>query len=224
MLSHTRCTNKLRKPFGLQSQKYVCQICPILSVVNRQRSASLVFSCDTGTQDHRNRAGLREGKQVRTAPTAIGRSCTFSMLWVGEGVYCPFTHNAKRPRPPSEQLHNPPSTESYVTAGFKGCQSALYLVDWWTRDKIIDTYLDFDLYIHIGIKFSLFLWLWINILHCILHDLAKKNMKQDFFFFEHFLYISDNQYVLYITEGLYKDWLSKRGKLDIFSVLSDKLT
>lgn len=107
----------------------VCRSRPVLPVVNGQCPVSTVFSCDSGTQDRRNRAGLREGKRLRTAPTAIGRSCTFSMLRVGEGVYCPFTHNAKRPGPPSEQLHNPFSPQSYVTVGLKGCQSALYPVD-----------------------------------------------------------------------------------------------
>lgn len=107
----------------------VCRSRPVLPVVNGQCPVSTVFSCDSGTQDRRNRAGLREGKRLRTAPTAIGRSCTFSMLQVREGVYCPFTHNAKRPGPPSEQLHNPFSPQSYVTVGLKGCQSALYPVD-----------------------------------------------------------------------------------------------
>lgn len=54
------------------------------------------------------------------------------------GRYCPFTHKAKRPGPPSEHLHNPLFPESNVTVGFKGCQPALQLVDWWTRDLSID--------------------------------------------------------------------------------------
>ena len=155
MLPQTRCTGKLRKI----TDSEICypKVFPILSVVNWQRSAATLFSCDTGTQDCRNRAGLQEGNQVRAASTAIGRSCTFSVLGEGGGVYCPFTHNAKRPGPPSEQLHNPLFTPSYVTAGFKGCQSAIFPADWLTSNQTIDAYLNFNPDIQIGIKFSLFL-------------------------------------------------------------------
>lgn len=134
VLSHTRANEKLRTNIRITKSDIWLQKCLVLPVVNGQRPVSIAFSCDTGTQDRRNRAGLQEGKRVRTTSTAIGRSCTFSMLWVGEGLYCPLTHSANRSGPPSEQLRNPFSQQSYVTVGLKGCQSALYHVDWWTRD------------------------------------------------------------------------------------------
>lgn len=120
-----------KQPHESQNQKYVCRSCPVLPVVNGQCPVSTVFSCDTGTQDRRNRAGLREGKQVRTAPTAIGRSCTFSMLRVGEGVYCPFTHNAKRPRPPSEQQ----SLFSWVLCYCQIKRLSISFIPRWLMDK-----------------------------------------------------------------------------------------
>lgn len=163
------------------NQKCVCRWCPVLPVVNGQCPVSTVFSCDTGTQDRRNRAGLREGKQVRTAPTTIGRSCTFSMLWGGEGIYCPFTHNAKRLRPPSEQLHNPFSPQSYITVGLKGCQSALYLVDWWTRDQSVNLYAWVSILIVKRVKKSLCLYDF-EIMFCSLLSMTGR------------IYISDNQY------------------------------
>lgn len=134
-LSQARSTDKLRTTIGITKSEICLQKLSRSPISYGQCSVSTVFSCDTGTQDRGNRAGLREGKRVRTA---IGRSCTFSMLWVGEGVYCPFTHNAKSPAPPSEQFNSPLSPQSYVTVGLKGCHSAICLVDWWTRDQIID--------------------------------------------------------------------------------------
>lgn len=108
-----------------QSQTYGCTNVSFSQKL-RRRAQRPPFSGDGGTQDRRNRARLQEGRRVRAALTAIGRSCTFSMRGVGEGLYCPFTHSAKRPRPPSEQLHNPFSPQSYVTVGLK---AALYHID-----------------------------------------------------------------------------------------------
>jgi len=94
----------------------------VLSVVNGHTELT-VLSCDTRTQDLRNRAGLQEVRWVRTTPTAMGRSCTIQCRERGRGVLSVHTHSQKAWTPFRA------TPQSNVTLGFKGCQSALYLVD-----------------------------------------------------------------------------------------------
>lgn len=82
-----------------QNQTYGCGSVSFSQRLRRSAQCP-PFSGDGGTQDRRNRAGLQEGRRVRTALTAIGRSCTFSMRGVGGGVTLPIHTRCQEAKTP----------------------------------------------------------------------------------------------------------------------------
>lgn len=99
VLSQTRPMDKLRTSMKILKPDICLQKKLSFPKPNWQCSVSVMFSMRLPLWDCGNWADLQEGERVRTSLTAIGRSCTFSVL-VGQGLYCPFTHSAKRAGPP----------------------------------------------------------------------------------------------------------------------------